>query len=650
MKKAPDQEATLPTNGLVATLGGTLGAVIALMCLAWAVDLYRLAGIQFLTEQFLAIVLGLGMALVFVVRPARRSQPVKTHLPWYDAIFAAISLAAGVYIAFNYPTMVAGRAMFRPELLPLLSTWIVSGLLLEALRRSAGWPLVIVVLGFVVFALVGHNIEGDLQTRPVNVNRMVYYLSLDTSGILGLVLLIGVSVVVPFIFFGLLLGASGGASFFNDLSLGAMGRYRGGAAKISVLASSLFGSINGIVVSNILATGVITIPLMKKSGYKPEQAAAIEASASNGGQLLPPVMGAVAFMMADFLQIPYTEVAIAALIPSVLYFIALFVQADLEAARNGILPVPASEIPRALTVIAKGWACFLPFVVLIYALFSMGVQAQTAAIYACVAVMIVGFLIGYGAQRLTLRQVWRSVIETGVSSADILMISAAAGIIMGILQLTGLGFALTMFLVKLGAGNLLLLLVIASFLCILLGMGMPTLGVYVLLAVLICPALIEVGVQPIAAHMFILYLGMMSFVTPPVAIAAFFAANIARGDPMKTSYYSMRFSWTAYIVPFLFVYSPTLLMQGSVGAVLVSVSTAVVGIWFVSAGMIGFGLARMPVGVRVLAITGGALLILPPEMGDWAVVANVLGLAACGVVTLLELARRRNQPRATATS
>lgn len=642
MTHSTEQEAELPPSGAVAAVGTALGVAIALVGLAWAADLYRAAGLLFRTEQLLSVVLGLSMALVFVVRPARRSDGPRRSLPWYDAILAVLSLAAGLYIAWAYPVMLKGFFKPRPE--ALFATWVVMVLLIEALRRSAGWALVIVVLIFVGYAMVGHLVQGDLQTREIKLNRMVYYLGIDTSGILGLVLLIAVTVVVPFVFFGQLLGASGGAAFFNDVSLGLMGRFRGGAAKISVLASSLFGSINGIVVSNILATGVVTIPLMKKSGFKPEQAAAVEAASSNGGQLMPPVMGAVAFLMADFLQISYGEVALAALIPSVLYYLALFVQADLEAAKGNILSVPVSEIPRLLQVVAKGWAFLLPFVVLIYALFSLNAEAERAALFACGAVMVIGFALGYGAQRLTLREVWNCLVRTGVSSADILMIAAAAGIIMGTLQLTGLGFALTMLLVKLGAGNVLLLLVMAAFLCILLGMGMPTLGVYVLLAVLIVPALVEVGVPPLAAHMFILYLGMMSFVTPPVAIAAFFAANLAGAEPMRTGFYAMRFSWTAYIVPFLFVFSPTLLMQGSPGAILLAVATAGIGVWFISAGMIGYGLRRMPVLARVVAVVGGSMLILPHELGLWAWGVNAAGLALVVLVLASEVVGRRAQP------
>lgn len=630
-----------PDRPAVRIAAAALGAGIALAGLAWGADLYRMVGWYFLAEQFLAAVLGMALGVVFLTRPLNRRAPANDPA-WYDWILAAVSVGNGIFLAWAYPGILSD--FFNLPLDGLISSWIFFLLVIEGLRRTSGWSLVIVVLAFTAYALVGHLVGGDLQTRKVELNRMVLYLGVDTSGLFGLVLLVGVTVVIPFIFFGQLLSSSGGAVFFNDVSLALMGRYRGGAAKISVLASSLFGSINGIVVSNILATGIITIPMMKKAGFKPEKAAAIEASASNGGQLMPPVMGAVAFLMADFLQISYADVAIAALVPSLLYYFALFIQVDLEAAKEGIVRVPAAQIPRLLQVLAKGSAFILPFAVLIYSLFWLNREAENAAIYACLAVMAIGFLLSYAGRRLTVREVWRCVVSTGVSSADIIMIAAAAGFIMGILQLTGLGFALTLLLVKLGAGNIFILLLIAAVMCIVLGMGMPTLGVYVLLAVLIAPALVEVGISQIAAHMFILYLGMMSFVTPPVAIAAFFAANLAKSDPMKTGWVAMRFSWPAYIIPFLFVFSPTLLLQSaSPIAIVTSIVTAVAGVWMVSAGMIGFALRHMNRRMRLAAIVGGGMLLLPPELASWSPAANVMGaLISAGVIGFEFMARRRH--------
>lgn len=639
----PGEEDLLPARAGAVSLATTLmGALIGLGGIAWGADLYRLVGWNFLAEQFLAVVLGLAMGIIFLVRPLRNSSGARTSAPWYDWALAMASVVLGVYMSWHYPRMLG--QFFNSPWDVLLCTTLLFVLVVEGLRRASGWSLVIVVLVFFAYALAGHKVSGALQTREVNTTELLVYLGLDTSGLFGLVLLIGVTVVIPFVFFGQLLAASGGANFFNDVSLGLMGRFRGGAAKISILASSLFGSINGIVVSNILATGVVTIPMMKRSGFKPENAAAIEAASSNGGQMMPPVMGAVAFLMADFLQISYAQVAVAALVPSLLYYIALFIQADLEAAKGKILRVPAKDIPKMVQVMAQGWLYLLPFAVLVYALFWENREPENAAIFACGVVMLVGLAFGYGAQRLSLKALWQCVVRTGVSSADIIMISAAAGFIMGILQITGLGFALTTFLVDLGQGNVFLLLLISGMLCIVLGMGMPTLGVYVLLAVLFVPAFVEVGVSPIAAHMFILYLGMMSFVTPPVAIAAFFAANLAGADPMRTGWASMRFSWTAYIVPFLFVFSPSLLLQGdSWAGTIVSVGTAIIGVWFVSAGMIGYGLRPMGAGLRTVSIVGGALLLLPIEMTGWAIYANLAGAGLAAVVVTRGLADRRRE-------
>jgi len=595
----------------------------------------------FLAEQFLAVVLGLALAAVYVHYPIRRDKPRLT-LPWYDAVASAVGLATGLYVAWFYPDII--ERFFDMPIDGLICSWILFALCIEGLRRSVGLPLVIIVLVFTVYALVGHFVPGALQTRQVQINRMIIYLGMDTSGLFGLVMLVGVTIVVPFIFFGQLLFNSGGSAFFNDLSLALMGRFRGGAAKISVTASSLFGSISGIVVSNILATGVITIPLMKKAGFTPRQAAAIEATASTGGQLMPPVMGAVAFLMADFLQLPYTDIVVAALVPSLLYYVAIFIQADLEAAKLGIRRVPEAQIPRLRDVMRKGWFFALPFVALIYALFWMNSAPELAALYACITVLVLGVAVGYGGERMKPGKVWECIIATGIGSLDILMIAAAAGFIMGILQTTGLGFALTLFLVKLGAGSIVALLIIAALLCIVLGMGMPTLGVYVLLAVLIAPSLVEVGISPLAAHMFILYLGMMSMITPPVAIAAFFAASLAGAEPMRTGFTAMRFGWTAYIVPFLFVFSPSLMLQGGASvSTVIAVSSAVAGVWIVSAGMTGYAMRPLGAIPRTGLIVGGACLLVPAEIGVWAAWTDFGGLILSVAVLAYEYIGARRE-------
>jgi TRAP transporter 4TM/12TM fusion protein len=643
-------EITAPTNAppaspAVLLLRPPLAAAIALGSLAWAADLYRLAGLLFLPEQFLAATFGTGLALVFLHFPARRGT-VRGPLPWYDAALAIIGFVVGWYVAFDFEDI--SIRLFEAPTKGLVTASVFFLLTVEGLRRTVGVPLVIILLFFMGYALIGHHAPGALQTREVQLGRMLYYLGVDTSGLFGLIMLVGVTVVIPFLFFGQLLHASGGAGFFNDFSLGLMGRFRGGAAKISVLASSLFGTISGVVVSNILATGVITIPMMKKSGFTPRQAAAIEATASTGGQLMPPVMGAVAFVMADFLQRPYRDIVIAALVPSILYYVALFIQADLEAAKLGIKRVPESEIPRLGPVLASGIIFALPFAVLIYLLFWANREAEFAALIASVVVAAIGIVLGYKGTRMNFRALVNTLVQTGISSLDILMIAAAAGFITGILQATGLGFALTLLLVKLGGGNIVLLLIIAALLCIVLGMGMPTIGVYVLLAVLIAPALIELGFDPLASHMFILYLGMMSMVTPPVAIGAFFAASLAGAEPMRTGFEAMRFGWTAYIVPFLFIFSPALLLQGTelVGTI-VAVATAIAGVWLVSVGMTGYLFRLLRLSLRVGFVLAGLCLLVPDQIGPWAtgsdIVGGLLGVALLGN----ELVQRRRAATAT---
>lgn len=628
-----------PVSAAVRVLRPILAVAIAVGSLAWAADLYRAVGLIFLTEQFLAAVLGTGLGLVFLHYPAKR-ETVRGRLPWYDALFALTGFGAGWYVAFAYPDL--STQMFALPTDGLVASAILYVLIVEGLRRSVGNSLVVLLVLFTAYALVGHLVPGALQTRKVELPRMILYLGIDTSGLFGLVMLVAVTVVIPFVWFGQLLFCSGGSGFFNELSLALMGRYRGGAAKISVTASGLFGSISGIVVSNILATGVVTIPLMKKSGYTARQAAAIEATASTGGQLMPPVMGAVAFLMADFLQLQYRDIVVAALVPSLLYYIALFIQADLEAVKMGITRVAEAEIPTLASALRTGWIFILPFVVLIYALFWLNREAEVSALWAALTVLGLGVLIGYKGSRMGWKAVLDSLIETGQSSLDILMISGAAGFIAGMLQTTGLGFALTVMLVKIGGGNVLALLVIAAVMCIVLGMGMPTLGVYVLLAVLVAPSLVELGFPPLAAHMFILYLGMMSFVTPPVAIAAFFAASLAGAEPMRTGFTAMRFGWTAYIVPFLFMFAPSLLLQGtSWTTTAIAIATAVSGIWLVSAGMVGYFLRRLSFLGRTAFIIAGLCLLVPVEIGGWARWTDVFGSVFGALLVAFEFVMKR---------
>jgi TRAP transporter 4TM/12TM fusion protein len=559
-------------------------------------------------------------------------------------VLAAASLALLGYVTVKFPQLTAMAGTINLETMTLSAG--ITALTIEATRRTIGWSLVIILLALAGYVLIGHLVPGQLQTRKVDLGQLLGYLNLDNNGLLGIVLQITVIVIIPFVLMGQLLMRSGGSGFFNDAAIALMGRYRGGAAKMAVVGSSLFGTVSGIAAANTVAVGIVTIPLMKRSGMSPRLAAAVEACASNGGQLMPPVMGAVAFVMADFLQIPYKEVAIAAILPSVMYYAALFIQADLEAARYGFGKVEEAKIPRIGRVLAKGWLFLVPFAVLIYTMFWLNYEPEYCAMAASAAIIVLGFAFGYDGHRMTLRDLWTSVVETAGGLCEILVISAAAGFIMGLFQVSGLAFAFAAYLVQLGSESLVLLLVLAALVSIILGMGLPTIGVYVMLAVLVAPALVKVGVPPLAAHLFILYFGMMSLITPPVAPAAYVAAAIAQAPSMATGFTAMRFGWSSYIVPFLFVYSPGILMQGSIVDIVAVTVTSLFGIWLICAAMTGYFTKVMRWEMRVAFAAAGIMMLSPHQASELMLWINIAGALAGIALIAYELKARRAYVRA----
>jgi len=575
---------------------------------AWALDIPVRMNILLFDGQFLIFMLGTALSAVFLGIPAREGMH-RGPVPWYDWLLAAVTVASSVFIFVNFPDY--SEAQSARPLPGRIVAFLMIPLAIEALRRTVGNVLVTVVVGFLVYALLGQLIPGELQGRPVSVEQLAYYVVWDGGSMLGTPVLVASTIVIAFVLFGFLLFESGGSDFFTDVSLALMGRYRGGSAKIAVTASGLFGSISGSAVSNVMSTGVITIPLMRKGGYRAQTAGAIEAVASTGGQLMPPVMGAAAFLMAEFLQVPYSDVVIAALLPAVLYYFALFVQSDLIAAREGIARVPEDRIPALARVLARGWHYPLPFVVLIGGMFYMNWSPQMSALAGGAVLIISGAIFGYGEKRMTLWGLWQSIIKTGHTSLDMMTITAAAGFIIGVLNISGLGFSLTYVLVTVGGGNVWILLIISAIVCIILGMGMPTVGVYVLLATLVAPSLVKVGISPMAAHMFVMYFGMMSMITPPVAVAAFAGASLAGSDAMETGWEAVRFGWVAYLIPFLFVAAPSLLLDGTPIAVSAAVATSLFGVWMVSAAVVGYFTRKMDWLTRGLFAIAGLMMFVP---------------------------------------
>lgn len=631
----------LPTDGdgqperqprALRILVAVCATVLTLCAFAFALGLPRRLGLALYDEQFLAAMLGLALALVFLVRPARPLADGAVHVPrWYDVLAAVAGLGAGMYVAVRYESLLLEVA-FDPAV-ALVPGAILLLLVLEGVRRTAGPALMILLLLFVLYGTFGYVLPGPLSARGVSIERLVAQVTLDPNGILGTPLFIAVTIVIAFVFFGLMLTRAGGGEFFTNLALALMGRFRGGSAKIAIFASGLFGSISGSPVSNVVSTGVITIPLMEKGGYSRRSAGAIEAVASTGGQLMPPIMGAAAFLMAEFLQIPYREVVLAALLPAVLYYAALFMQADLRAAQLGIRSVPAAEIPSLPRTFRSGWFFVIPFAVLIFALFRLHLRPEEAALWSVACLIVLAVALGYRGRRLNVRDLLATLRNTGTTVLDIIMITAAAGVIIGILNLSGLSFALTRYMLALGEGSIVLLLALAAGISIILGMGMPTVGVYVLLALLVAPSLVELGITPIAAHLFVLYFGMMSMITPPVAIAAFAAATVSRAGGMETAFEAVRFGWPAYVLPFLFVAAPSLLFIGSPLGIFLAVSTALAGVWFISVAIVGHLSTRLAVPTRLVFVLAGAALLIPADAFAGAVFLEAAG-AAVGLTAM----------------
>ncbi|MDH3233173.1 MAG: TRAP transporter fused permease subunit, partial [Alphaproteobacteria bacterium] len=470
---------------------------ITLISLLWALEILQWLGVNLYTGQYIAAILAFALPLAFLHLPARRRTP-RLNAPWYDVTLAAIGFAMGWYMAVHYPRL---AEMYTETPWDSVTIGLILvPMMLEALRRGTGNTLPFIVLVFILYGLLGHHLSGRFSAQQIDWDVYAGLLAFDGNAIPGGPLAIACSIVVAFVFFGTLLNATHGSQFFTELAQVAMGRFRGGSAKIAVAASALFGSISGSAVANVVATGVVTIPMIKRGGYPAHRAGAIEAVASTGGQLLPPVMGAAAFLMADFLETSYATVVLAALVPGLFYYFALFVQADLEAARDGLAALKRSEIARAHTLL-PGWVFVVPFAALIFALFELNWLPQTAAILAAAGLVVFSLVFGYHGFRPPLGMLFDAVRKTGIAVLDIILIAAGAGIVIGVLSNSGLGFTFTNVLVQLGSGSLLALLLLAAAVCIVLGMGLPTVGVYVLLAALVAPGLIEVGVNPMAAHL-----------------------------------------------------------------------------------------------------------------------------------------------------
>jgi len=679
----PDAAGQSPAASLVAALStDILQGVLILCVVGWVLDLpRRFFGLAFYTEQLLAVCLGLGLALIFIAGKPREPAPIDLSgaitsgiifayiiwqyhsladvswlvvaslalalgwtatgsrawaMRWFDWIGAAASLAICGYISWRYEALTTEIAMLPTD--GVAGSAILLLLVLEATRRTSGGVLVAIILIISAYVFIGPHMPGDFATRPVSPARLVAYLGLDTTGMIGIILSVAVLIVIPFTLMGQVLGRTGGANYFADLAMSAMGNFRGGAAKIAVFGSALFGMISGAAVSNVVAVGIVTIPLMARSGFSPTRAAAIEAVGSTGGQLMPPVMGAAAFIMAEFLQVPYGTVVIAAVIPSALYYAALFMHVDLEAAKHHIGAAQVEDPPKFSEVLKSGWHFPIPMVFLIVTIAYpeiFQIPIERAAVYATGILIVLSMAFGYRGNRVTPYQMLRAILDTGRAALDIVLIGAAAGMVVGALSVSGISFGLTLQLIALSGGSLVVLLLLTALISIILGMGMPTVSVYVLTATLLAPSLIKLGVVPMAAHMYVMYFGMLSMITPPVAIAAYAAANIARVSGWTTGWNAVIVGWSTFFIPFLFVWEPSLLMQGSIGLIAWQVTRNILGIFVGTVAIVGFGFTGLTTPMRIASGALAIAILIPPHAFSGADMLDWLGLA--GALAMLTM-------------
>jgi TRAP transporter 4TM/12TM fusion protein len=676
--------ASKTTVWLTNLLQGLLVACVVL----WVLDVPRqVFNVSFYTEQLLTACLGLTLALAFVVETQREYRAVDLAgaiaavtilgyiayrfrnpldvpvllwaglalaLAWtflasrpafargFDFASAAVSLVLCGYIFVRYEPLTYELAMLPVE--GIVGSAVLLFLVLEASRRTSGFGFVAIILAMAVYIYISPNLPGDFQTRWVSPERLVAYLGLDVNSMIGAILQVAVLVVIPFTILGQVLARTGGADFFSDIAMAAMGRFRGGSAKIAVVGSALFGMISGSAVSNVLAVGIVTIPTMIKSGFSRYKAAAIESVGSTGGQLMPPVMGAAAFIMAEFLQVSYGAVCIAAAIPAILYYGCLFLHVDLDAAKRKIGSVEDPNAPTLAEVLKSGWHFLVPILFLVFALIYPEIFLLTpekAAVVSTAILMALTLTFGYRGKRPTLLGLAKAVIETGRISLDILLIGAAAGVMVGILAISGLAFSMTLQLVALSGDNVFLLLLLIAVLAFVLGIGLPTVSVYILTATLLAPALVKLGVTPMAAHMFVMYNGLLSMITPPVAFAAYAAASIARTDGWTTGWIACLVGWSTFVLPFLFVLTPSLLMDGAAVEIVLNFSRVLFGLFVGTAAVVGFALA--PLTWRGRAIYGllSLLVIVPPAAFPNAVWVNAAGILLSVAVLAVDYVRVR---------
>lgn len=566
----------------------------------------------------------LGLAIVIAALVGWSKQSEKEKDGWFLRLSSIVIIFTAAFATF-YLISIDEDIVFHlgdPTQLEIVLATLLVLSLLEMTRRVMGWTMPIIAIVAILYAFYGKFLPGGLAHRGYGFQRLASYLFLSDDGVYGVPIGVSSTVVIMFIIFGSFLQSSGAGKVFKDGAFALFGRVRGGPAKISVFTSALFGTINGSAIANVVTTGTFTIPLMKSVGYEPHFAGAVEAVASTGGQIMPPIMGAAAFIMAQVLGIPYSDVAIAAVIPAALYFYMCFVVIHLQAVKSGMKAYATSELPNFKDVMTEGWHVIITLAALFYMLLGMRLTPNKTALYCCAISVLLSWFSKN--DKMTLKVIIWTLKEAAEDVVPVALACGTAGIIIGVLGLTGLGLKLSSLLVLWSGGNLIILLILTMITGFVLGMGLPTTGVYIILSVLAAPALVNMGVSPISAHFFVFYYGVLAAITPPVALASYAGAGIAGANYTRTGWEAVKLGSAGFLVPFIFVFAPAILMQGSVSEIAHVTFTAFVGVTALSMSLQGYpakGLfSRCLLGLCAL------LLLDPGLMTDVAGVVLVAGV------------------------
>ena len=628
MKKFDRESNTRIWEGKPKLVINSIMAIFSLFCIYVTLFTSWLEEVRLTT--FMAFIVLLG----FLIFPAKKGVQKVNHLPWYDIVLMVCGVGAFLFFTVN---AIPIQQISRLNGLQMAIGIVGILALAEVCRRSVGLPILIIASVLIVYALVWGLPNPSFYGR---MNRMIKGLFFSKDGILSTPVNVCSKFIVVFIIFGAFLERSGIADFFINISNAVVGGFSGGPAKVAVVVSAMEGMVSGSSVANTVGSGSVTIPLMKKTGYKPEFAAAAEASASTGGQIMPPIMGAAAFLMAENIGVPYGDIVVRAILPAVLYFTGVFIAVHLEAKKEGLRGLSKEELPKLLPLLKQSYL-LLPLVLLVYLVGTNQRSIQYAAALAIAAVIVVG-LFNKG-NRITLKRIWEALAAGGQGMITVAAACGVAGIIAGVITMTGLANIIFNAIIALAGNTLIVALLLTMLCCIILGMGVPTTANYCIMAATCAPILVRMGVPDLAAHFFVFYFGIVADLTPPVALAAYAGAAIAQANPMKTAFTATKLAIGAFIVPYVFALNPAMLfIDTSAWEVILICITSLVGIFGVSASLQGYFMHQMTWYQRILCLVGGLLLIYP------GIVTDTIGLSMVAIVLAMQLISRKKENLANA--